>query len=156
MPARDVSLDPIWRGEELGQPIPASPHAVSVALPRWEDVVGYEEKKPEVVNALDGALICNPNSPFYPELKPIVSAQHEELLWGEDAVVLEAQARGFPERMKRHNQNGLRLAERPRRHPAVERIWYPKWEFSEAYEAVRRPGGGSSGPWLTPEPLPPC
>ena len=39
MSARDVSKDPVWRGEELGQPIPALPHAVSVALPRWEDVV---------------------------------------------------------------------------------------------------------------------
>ena len=44
--------------------------------------------------------------------------------------------------MKRHNQNGLLLAERLRRHPAVERVWYPKWEFSEAYDAVRRPDGG--------------
>src|SRR5512135_3588167 len=50
--SRDVSHDPVWRGEELGRPIPASPHAVSVALPRWQDVVGYEEKKPEVINAL--------------------------------------------------------------------------------------------------------
>jgi cystathionine gamma-synthase len=93
-------------------------------------------------NAMGGALICNPKSPLYSELKPIISEQHEELLWGEDAVVLDAQARSFPERMKRHNQNGLMLAERLRRHPAVERVWYPKWEFSEAYEAVRRPNGG--------------
>ena len=93
-------------------------------------------------NAMGGALICNPRSPLYAELKPIVAAQHEELLWGEDAAVLEAQARGFLERMKRHNQNGLLLAERLRRHPAVERVWYPKWEFSEAYEAVRRKDGG--------------
>ena len=104
-------------------------------------------------NAMGGALICNPRSPLYHELKALVSfvdseifaaAFKAELLWGEDAVVLEAQARSFPERMKRHNQNGLRLAERLRRHPAVERVWYPKWEFSEAYEAVRRPGGGWS------------
>ncbi len=93
-------------------------------------------------DAMGGALICNPKSPLYEELKPIVAAQHEELLWGEDAVVLDAQARGFPERMKRHNQSGLLLAERLRRHPAIERVWYPKWEFSEAYEAVRRPNGG--------------
>ena len=93
-------------------------------------------------NVMGGALICNPRSPFYHELKPIVSAQHEELLWGEDAVVLDAQARGFPERMKRHNENGLLLAERLRCHPAIERVWYPKWEFSDAYEAVRRPQGG--------------
>src|ERR1019366_10295225 len=52
MTARDLLQNPLWKGEELGRPIPASPHAVSVALPRWQDVVGYEEKTPEVVNAL--------------------------------------------------------------------------------------------------------
>ncbi len=93
-------------------------------------------------DAMGGALICNPRSSLYHELKPIISAQHEELLWGEDAAVLDAQARGFPARMERHNQNGLLLAERLCRHPAVERVWYPKWEFSEAYEAVRRKDGG--------------
>jgi cystathionine gamma-synthase len=93
-------------------------------------------------DAMGGALICNPKSPFYRELKAIVQAQHEELLWGEDALVLERQARTFPERMKQHNANGLIIAERLRRHPAVEHVWYPKWENAEAYDAVRRPSGG--------------
>ena len=93
-------------------------------------------------DVMGGALVCNPKSPYYHELKRIVAEQHEELLWSEDAAVLDAQAHGFPERMKRHNENGLYLAERLRNHPAIERVWYPKWEFSEVYEAVRRPGGG--------------
>jgi cystathionine gamma-synthase len=93
-------------------------------------------------DAMGGALICNPKSPLYPQLKPIVQAQHEELLWPEDAVVLAQHARTFPERMRRHNETGRLIAERLRRHPAVERVWYPKWEFAEAYEAVRRPDGG--------------
>ena len=45
---------PVWQASELGQPIPASTHAVSVALPRWQDVVGYEEKRPEVMDRLAG------------------------------------------------------------------------------------------------------
>ena len=93
-------------------------------------------------DAMGGALICNPRSPLYKELRPIIERQHEELLWGEDAVVLEEQARSFPQRMERHNESGLLVAERLRQHPAVARVWYPKWEFSEAYEAVRRPKGG--------------
>ena len=52
MTVRDLLQDPLWKGEELGRPIPATRHAVSVALPRWQDVVGYEEKTPAVVNAL--------------------------------------------------------------------------------------------------------
>jgi cystathionine gamma-synthase len=112
-----------------------SRHADLIATSLTKFIVGTGD-------AMGGALICNPKSPLYRELKPIVHSQHEELLWGEDAVVLDTQARGFPERMKRHNQNGLLLAERLRQHPAVEQVWYPKWEFSEAYEAVRRPNGG--------------
>lgn len=93
-------------------------------------------------DVMGGALICNPKSPLYNDLKKIIESQHEELLWNGDATVLDAHAHGFPERMQRHNANGLLLAERLRNHPAVERVWYPKWEFSEVYEAVRRPEGG--------------
>ena len=112
-----------------------SRHADLIATSLTKFIVGTGD-------AMGGALICNPKSPLYNELKPLIQSQHEELLWGEDALVLDTQARGFPERMRRHNQNGLLLAERLRGHPAVERVWYPKWEFNEAYEAVRRPGGG--------------
>ncbi|PWU20619.1 MAG: hypothetical protein C5B50_03515 [Verrucomicrobia bacterium] len=93
-------------------------------------------------DVMGGALICNRESPLYSRLKPIIEAQHEELLWQEDADVLEVAARDFPERMKRHNANGLYIAERMRVHPAIERVWYPKWECSKAYDAVRRPQGG--------------
>jgi len=93
-------------------------------------------------DVMGGAVICNPKSPYYLELKRIISGQHEELLWSEDAAVIDAHAHAFPERMKRHNANGLFLAERLRNHPAVERVWYPKWEFSDVYEVVRRPNGG--------------
>ena len=36
----------------LGEPLPASKHAVSVSLPAWADVVGYEEADPRVINAM--------------------------------------------------------------------------------------------------------
>jgi cystathionine gamma-synthase len=93
-------------------------------------------------DVMGGALICNPRSSLYPELKQLVATGHEELLWVEDARVIAAQARTFPERMASHNRNGLLIAERLRTHPAVERVWYPKWESNAAYEAVRRPSGG--------------
>ncbi|NQU09444.1 PLP-dependent transferase [bacterium] len=112
-----------------------SGHAALIATSLTKYVAGTGD-------VMGGALICNPRSAFYAELKPIVAAAHEELLWADDARVLETQARGFPERMQRHNANGLLIAERLRAHPAIERVWYPKWEFAAAYEAVRRPTGG--------------
>jgi len=36
----------------LGRPIPDSIHAVSMSLPRWADVVGYEEKTPAVMSRI--------------------------------------------------------------------------------------------------------
>ncbi len=51
---RNLLTDPLWRAEDLGKPIPDSPDAVSVALPMWDHVVGYEEGRPEVLAALHG------------------------------------------------------------------------------------------------------
>ena len=43
---------PLCRPENLGAPIPDSPHAVSVCLPTWDDVIGYEEKEPRVIDKM--------------------------------------------------------------------------------------------------------
>ena len=40
------------RPEDLGGPIPDSHHAVSVSLPLWQHVIGYEELDPQVVDRL--------------------------------------------------------------------------------------------------------
>jgi cystathionine gamma-synthase len=40
---------PRCRTEDLGAPIPDSPHGVSVCLPTWSDIIGYEEKDPRVI-----------------------------------------------------------------------------------------------------------
>jgi cystathionine gamma-synthase len=111
------------------------PYADLIATSLTKYVVGTGD-------AMGGALILNPRSPFYRDLKPRAQAHHEELLWGEDAVTLDEHARTFPERVRRHNRNGLAIAERLRSHPLVERVWYPKWESCGPYEAVRRSDGG--------------
>tara|TARA_Y100001978_G_scaffold203422_1_gene229172 strand:+ start:1598 stop:3064 length:1467 start_codon:yes stop_codon:yes gene_type:complete len=49
---RDLIIDPIWKESEIGLPIPDSKHAISVALPTWDDVISYEEKKPECIQLL--------------------------------------------------------------------------------------------------------
>ena len=47
-----LHAQPAWQAADLGQPLPNDPHAVSVALPLWRDVVGYEEDEPRVHDAL--------------------------------------------------------------------------------------------------------
>ncbi len=96
-------------------------------------------------DVMGGALICVPSSPLYNELKSLIEDDFEDVLWCEDADILAERLTSFPERMRQHNDNGLYIAEKLRQHPAVERVWYPKWEHSTAYEAVRRPDGGWGG-----------
>lgn len=47
-----LHVRPLHRAEDLGSPIPDSPHAVSVCLPTWADIIGYEEKDPRVIEKL--------------------------------------------------------------------------------------------------------
>ena len=52
MRSRDLLQDPCWQGSDLGHPLPDATHAVSVALPRWSDVIAYEEQDPACRRAL--------------------------------------------------------------------------------------------------------
>ena len=61
--SRKLLREPLWREEDLGRPIPDSPHATSVALPLWKHVVGYEEGDPDVVKR----MVCGyPRFVFHP------------------------------------------------------------------------------------------
>lgn len=60
---RDLLTDPLWRPEDLGKPIPDSPHPVSATMPTWDAVIGYEEQDPRVVDALQCGyprFFCHP------------------------------------------------------------------------------------------------
>lgn len=93
-------------------------------------------------NVMGGAVICCPRSPWRAQLRALLERVNPEPLRGEDAAVVLEGCRSFPDRMARHNAHGLWIAEQLRRHPAVARVWYPRWECAEAYDSVRRPGGG--------------
>jgi cystathionine gamma-synthase len=43
---------PLWRAEDLGKVVPPTRHGISMCLPRWQDVVGYEEKDPATLEHL--------------------------------------------------------------------------------------------------------
>lgn len=51
----DLRISPRWKAEDLGLPMPDSPHAVSACLPLWQHNIQYEEGAPEVVSRLQAA-----------------------------------------------------------------------------------------------------
>lgn len=48
----DLLCNPLWRENDLGKPLPDSEHAVSVSMPLWRHVVGYEEGDTAILDAL--------------------------------------------------------------------------------------------------------
>ncbi|REJ73631.1 MAG: PLP-dependent transferase [Planctomycetota bacterium] len=51
-PTEQLLREPLWRPDDLGTPIPDSPHAVSACLPTWADNIGYEEQDTRVISRL--------------------------------------------------------------------------------------------------------
>ncbi len=68
MTERNLLTDPCWRAKDLGEPLPSRPHAVSVALPRWRDVIAYEEKVPSCIKSLKSIYPRFGFNPFVAEL----------------------------------------------------------------------------------------
>ncbi len=68
--------EPLCHPEDLGAPIPDSPHAVSVCLPTWEDVMGYEEKDPRVIGKLRTGYPRFFIHPQVQEMRAVLRARH--------------------------------------------------------------------------------
>lgn len=82
----------------LGSPLPAGdPHAVSVSLPRWRDVVGYEENDPAVINALRAGYPRFFLSPFIQKLRHAYRAEAapDESVWAFPSPRVAEEARAY-------------------------------------------------------------
>ncbi|MBE2180738.1 MAG: PLP-dependent transferase [Chthoniobacterales bacterium] len=66
---------PLCHAEDLGEPIPDSPHAVSVCLPSWADVIGYEEKEPRVITRMQTGY---PRFFFHPLVEKVRTRLRED------------------------------------------------------------------------------
>jgi cystathionine gamma-synthase len=110
--------------------------AVTTSLTKWVSGRG---------DVMAGALILRSDSPWRVALSDALRELAPPALWDGDAVVLEANAADFPDRMVRVNETARLIAGHLQRHSAVQRLWYPEWECRAAYDAIRRPGGGFGG-----------
>ncbi|MCP5541953.1 MAG: PLP-dependent transferase [Akkermansiaceae bacterium] len=99
-----------------------------------------------VGDVMAGAAVVRASSPFAAEwLSALAAAESESPLYGADAVVLAKNGADFFERAGRVNAGAEALFDFLAGHPKVARLWYPKTETPDRYEAVRREGGGYGG-----------
>lgn len=82
---RDLLTDPLCKPEDLGSPIPPTPYGVSVCLPLWEHVIGYEEGDQKVVSQFQSGY---PRFFLPPAIQALVAAAEKEFCAaGEKALV---------------------------------------------------------------------
>ncbi|QNG27129.1 PLP-dependent transferase [Synechococcus sp. HK01-R] len=75
MSPRDLQRNPCWQAADLGHPLPDATHAVSVALPRWRDVVAYEDNDPNCRSQLRAVY---PRFGFHPLVSELARAALDE------------------------------------------------------------------------------
>ena len=81
---RDLLTAPIWHADDVGRRMPDSHHAVSVALPTWDSVVGYEENRPDVREKLQSGYPRFVLPPVLQELQRNLHKDHgddDEVMW---------------------------------------------------------------------------
>ena len=81
---RNLSANPAWQEEDLGLPLPDSPHACSVCLPTWDSIIGYEEGREKVTKRMQSGYPRFFKHPFVERLfaaaKAEVASEHEEVI----------------------------------------------------------------------------
>lgn len=106
---RDPFTEPFCNEADLGKALPESDHAVSVCLPQWKHVIGYEEGDPEVIDTFECGYPRFVPHPFIDEL--FDAAQAEFARKDEAALVFPSLAAAWrcAEYVKRRSGAGCRL-----------------------------------------------
>jgi cystathionine gamma-synthase len=121
-----------------GLNIDLKPHADLIATSLNKNFAGHGD-------VMGGAMIISPNGAQAAALRDQAARAFEDLLWWEDAVILDRRSADFGERMAAINSNTLQIARFLADHPAVDRVYYPGLGPDPNYEAIRRPDGGYGG-----------
>ncbi|KAL1410361.1 Cystathionine gamma-synthase [Vanrija albida] len=108
-------------------------------------------------NVMGGSLILNPAQKSYEALKAVQKEQYEDAYYAEDAVYMERNSRDYRSRIKRVNDNAydvtgylysrsLADTTSPADGKVIKRIYYPRYETTELYEACQNtPALGKGG-----------
>jgi len=125
---RDLTADPAWKEEDLGIPLPDSPHACSVCLPTWDSVIGYEESRDKVVRRMQSGY---PRFFRHPVVERLFSAARAEIAGeGEDVLVLPT--RGSVQRAHRWVERRAEAAVRIASFHGLQVLVYPVKAQTEA------------------------
>ncbi len=96
-------------------------------------------------DVMGGVVVINPQRAAGRQLLDRLKTHYEDNLWPEDAVILEENSRDFKHRLARINRTAELVADQLNCHPAIARLYYPKFIDREYYDAWKLPTGGYGG-----------
>jgi len=133
---RDLQRDPAWKKEDLGQPLPDSPHACSVALPTWSSVIGYEEGRDKVMRRLQAGY---PRFLRNPLVERLMTTVREEVCQSdEDVLVLPTKLSA--QRAQRYIEKTEETAVRVSSYHGLQAMVIPKRAAQTAWQYWRFSG----------------
>lgn len=111
---------------------------VTTSLTKWVSGKG---------DVMAGLVTVNERSAWVTEFRNFFNEATAggSLLYKGDCKALISNMKDFPERVARSNENGELVADYLAEHPAVGRVWYPKYVTTHEYQLVRRNSGGYGG-----------
>lgn len=152
---RDLQRDPAWREQDLGQALPDSVHACSVALPTWDAVVGYEQGRDKVMRRLRSGYPRFVRNPLVDRL--LAAIRDEVCQSDEDVLVLPTRASA--QRAQRFIERTAETATRVASYHGLQALVLPKratpvawdyWRFSGEIVTSRQ-AADALGPGLRSE-----
>jgi len=136
MEVRDVFVEPSWKEEDLGLPIPDDAHAVSMCLPTWDSVIGYEEGYEKVMSKLQ---LGYPRFFTHPLMKQLFAKAENDLGLSSKRVCLYP-TRPAAQRAQRYIEQTLSVAIRITSYESVFAVVMPEECFSTAMNYWRFTG----------------
>ena len=111
---------------------------VTTSLTKWISGAG---------DVCAGMVTLNENSVWATEFRDFLREESNggSRLYSADCRVLISNMKDYRERVKISNENGELVADYLHEHPAVGRVWYPKFNTPHEYQLIRREDGGWGG-----------
>ncbi|GAB0139120.1 hypothetical protein EsDP_00007335 [Epichloe bromicola] len=90
-------------------------------------------------NVMGGSLTVCPGCQNREALRAALTSQHVDTYFPLDLIVMEKNSRDFAQRMALANKNAEAMADRLRRHPSVEDVFYPRGSATQhLYERYKK------------------
>jgi len=111
---------------------------VTTSLTKWVSGKG---------DVVAGLVTVNADSEWAEDFREFLSEETGDgcRLYKGDVKQLISNMRDYPERVRRSNENAELIADYLSEHPAVGRVWYPKFVTPHEYQSIRRDDGGYGG-----------